>query len=68
MAEITLSNEELEMLSDCILSAMQSINQAQRLMPTGKFNRIIREYESRLSELNTKICESMRPLRITSVV
>lgn len=60
MAIITLSTEELEMLSDCILSAMQSVNQAQHLMPTGKFNRRIREYESKLSELNTKICESMK--------
>jgi hypothetical protein len=32
MPEITLSNEELEVLSDCILSAMQSVNQAQRLI------------------------------------
>lgn len=60
MPEITLSNEELEMLSDCILSAIQSVNQAQRLMPTSKLNRKIREYETRLSELNTKICESMK--------
>lgn len=58
MSDITFTNEELIMLSDCILSAMSNVNKAQCLLPTAtaRFNKDILQYEERLSKLNSKIC------------
>lgn len=58
MSDITFTNEELMMLSDCILSAMSNVDKAQCLLPTStaRFNEDIRRYEERLSKLNSKIC------------
>lgn len=58
-AECSFTQDELKMLSDAILCAIQSNNQAAKLVTTNRASIAIMEENDRLNELNNKICHMM---------
>ena len=57
MNEISLTDEELYLLMESILSALQNINRAKSLLPSGIETNEIESYSDKLIKLHTKLCE-----------
>lgn len=57
---VEFSEHEKQLMSDCILKALEGCYQAQKLVADRKSIDAIRNYIGKLQRLNTKICESMK--------